>query len=417
MGASEARHALAERTLVVDLIDRIVAACPQRRPASDDERRAANMIAAELSKLSVDLEVERHHFRFTDSIYANLALHFGLGSLGTIVSGLNPALGLALHLTAGGSYLAENTRKAYILRRLFEFKPSQNVVATLKSHGEPELRIVFLAHLDAAFTGLMFDPRIVRRAAASPLPKGLRFLRRGLAVATGSQFALAGFDLLRMVFGPLTLPLRPLEYALSLPAFLIFAASIQVVLRNEIVPGANDDLSGVAALPILAARLAEKIPDGVELVFVATGCEEAGLGGADALARDRSDSWDRARTVVLALDGFSNGELCIFRREGDVTGQRAPAWLVRTAERVAATEPRFRGVRGHDIPVGGTDAGAFLARGFDAMGLGCLDAELGAPLHYHLPSDTPDNLDPDKILGCIDFTELLVEELVRARLG
>ena len=401
-----------ERAQVFALIERIVRECPHRRPTSDDERRAQEIVREVFDGLGARTEL--HHFEFNDSLYANLALHFGLGTLGTAVSGLLPLAGLALHLAAGTSYFLDSTRRAYLLRRLLKFRPSQNLLATLPAEGEPALRVVIAAHADAAFTGLMFDPRAVRAIAGTRLPGPLE---RSLAFATYANFALAGIDLARLFLGPLTLPLRPLEAALTAPSAVIAALGLEVVVRNQLVPGANDDLSGVAALPLLAARLGQRKRKDVELVFATTGCEEASMGGADALARDKEGVWDKRRTVFLALDGLTNGELCYLATEGEVRDLPVPPWLVRTFARVAASEPRFAKVKPHRVPVGGTDASAFLARGWDAGSLVCIDPTLGAPRHYHTLTDTPENLELEPLFEAIEFVEQLVEGIVEERLG
>ena len=190
---------------------------------------------------------------------------------------------------------------------------------------------------------------------------------------------------------------------------------MEAVLRNEIVPGANDNLSGTAALPILAKRLAKSKPADVELVFGVTGCEEASLGGADALARDMEGVWDKSKTVILGLDTLTNGELQYVEIEGEVTPMPIPAWLKDTLDHTAASEPRFNPVKGFEIPVGGTDVAAFLAHGWEGVCLTALDPELGAPRHYHLPSDTPENLDLDQLMLSIDFAEQLIREIMKRR--
>jgi len=403
-----------EYAFISDLVERIVRECPRRQPTSEDERRAQMMMKEEFEKLDLKPAVEP--FTFNDNLYANIALHFGLGTLGTAVSGVMPLAGFFLHMLAGSSYWADSTRRAYVLRRLFPFKPSQNILAAMPARGEPNLRIVFLAHADAAFTGLMFDPKWISRfvgggSYSSPLPK------RVLAFTTRTQFALAGFDLLRVLLGPLTWPLRPVEALLTAPAFIAFALNMQVVLKNEIVPGANDDLSGVAALPVLAQRLLPgKRPD-VEYVFGVTGCEEASMGGADALARAKDGIWNRDRTVIIGLDSLAHGDLCFLEVEGEVVGMQIPGWLSEVVQSTAASEPRFAEVKGYEVPVGGSDVEAFLAHGWEGVCLTCVDPEIGAPHHYHVPSDTPENLDVDKVLYSIDFAQKLTHAIIEQRLG
>ena len=404
-----------ERDYVLKLITRVVRECPRRQPTSEDERRASYILKEEFERQGMRTEVQP--FEFNDNLYANLALHFGLGSAGTVVSPLLPAVGLALHLLVGTSYWADSTRRAYILRRLFKFKPSQNVLATLPARsGEPRLRIVINAHVDAAFTGLLFQEKVVRTFSGD-MPAQLAFLQRSLEVAAKSQFVLAGFDLARIFLGPLTWPLIPLEHLINLPALLAFILGTEVTIRDEIVPGANDDLSGAAALPVLAARLARSQHPDVELIFAATGCEEASLGGGDAMVRDNEHRWKRENTVFLALDGLTNGTLQFLNPEGEVVQTPVPEWLAGVVRQVAASEPRFNEVKDFEVPVGGSDVAAALARGYDGVCLACVDHEIGSPKHYHQASDTPENLDLDGLMLSIDFAEQLVEAIAEHRLG
>ncbi|NLH49752.1 MAG: M28 family peptidase [Myxococcales bacterium] len=402
-----------EQIYVQKLIERIVAECPERRPTSEDERRAHQIMQAEFERLG--LATTEESFKFNENLYANMALHFGLGTLGTMVSALLPLVGLALHAGVGTSYLHDSTRKGYYLRRLFPWKKSQNLLATIPAKGEPALRIVLMGHADAAFTGLLFNPKIVEWFSGD-LPPRLQFLKRSMEVATKAQFALAGFDLLRVFLGPLTWPLLPIEAAISVPGLIAFLLNVEVVLRNQVVPGANDNLSGTVALPILAGRLASRKPENVELVFAVTGCEEASLGGADALAKAKDGQWDKNKTVVIGLDGLTNGELRFTASEGEVVSEPIAPWLRAVLERTARIESRFHEVQAFEIPVGGTDSYAFMRRGFDAASLVCVDPQVGSPLHYHTVNDTPQNLDWEKLMFSIDFTEALVLEIIRERL-
>lgn len=396
------------------LIERIVRECPERRPTSEDERKAQILMVEELERLGMETEIQP--FEFNENLYANVALHFGLGSLGTFISPALPLTAFALHLGTAASYWADSTRRAYVLRRLFPFRESQNVVATLPAEGRPRLRIVLVAHADAAFTGRIFEADSIE-AFSSMLPKPLNFMKRTFAVAVRAQLALAGIDLLRAVFGPLTLPLRPIEQLLTLPSLLVFLGTVDVLLRNRVVPGAADNLTGVAALPILASRLRAAKPKDVELVFAVTGCEEASLGGCHALLKRMDGAWDRKDTVFVGLDTLSNGDLQFLEYEGEVCQTRIPDSLARAAMGVAASDPRFAEVKGFEVPVGGSDIAAALALGWDGICMSCIDPKLGSARHYHVPSDTPENLDMDKFMLSIDFTEKLVERIIADRLG
>ncbi len=288
-------------------------------------------------------------------------------------------------------------------------------MATLPAKGRPALRIVVIGHADAAYTGLLFHPDIIKRFTSHAMPASLKWMGRSLAVATWSQVGAAATALLRGVLGPRGRVLAPLSLALALPAVVAVATNLEIVLRNRVVPGANDNLTGAVATVELARRFATRKPEDLELVFVVTGCEEAGTGGAMALAEAMRAEWETYRTVIIALDSLSNGDLHVFG-EGEILPVPTPAWLLKLVERVAASDPRFGRVEPFQIPSGATDVLPFRARGYDGLSLGCVDPVLGSPAHYHHPSDTWENLDPAQLERSVDFAERLIDAIVETKM-
>lgn len=376
-----------------DFIGRVVAECPRRVATGDDERRAHIMVRDELDALGLETEIKP--FEWNKSLYATLALHFGVATAGSLVG---PRLGLFLHALSAASYAADSSRAAFVLRRLFPFRESQNVLGTLRAKKTARLRVVFLAHADAAYTGVIFRPEVAGRLASkpeSPLYKSLR-------VTTASVAALAAVDLLQLVFGK-SWPLRVARFGLTIPSVIAFAANLDVVLRNQIVPGAMDDLSGVAGMLLLARRLRARELEDVEVVFVATGCEEAGLGGAESLCAQMKQTWAPERTVIIGLDGLANGDLRYFR-EGEIFPVAVKPWLREALDDL--------GIPAFDIPVGATDALPFATAGYAAVTLGCVDPARGMPRQYHLPSDNPENLEVEKLPPCVDVAERVFDAIL-----
>lgn len=402
----------AEQAFMMRLIEDIVRECPRRLATSDDERRAQEMLERMLQERGLHTHTEG--FRFNESLYANIALHFGLGALGNLVGQFSPGVSALMSGIVSSSYWADSTRRGYALRRLLPWKDSQNLIATSPAKtGDPRLRVVMIAHADAAFTGMIFNPEIMKRALQSPLPDNLRFLDRIMEVATVSQGLLAAVDAVRALSKRRASDDILLRTILATPGLLVALANFEVVLRNEVVPGANDNLSGCAALPVLASRLLPDQPDDVEYVFVVAGAEETSLGGSDALAIAQAEHWDPENTIVLAVDTLSGGEIRFIEREGELKPLRIATRLRHCLQRAAATDARFRTVRGYDMPIGGTDALPFARRGYHAAAITCIDPEIGAPRNYHHPSDTPENLDAERLLESVDFIEAAAREIVR----
>lgn len=381
---------------------------PRRLTGTPTERRAQETIAAELGALGYRLDWRP--FSWSQSIYASLMVHFGLATAAVGVGFAWPFVGAALHVLVVISYALESTRKGLLLRRLFPTIDSQNLLATKPARALRRKRLVLIAHSDAAYTGFLFDPRLVKLATKQP-PPGLGYLKKQLGVATLAVTAVAALELVAAL-GVWSAPgwLRGL---VSLPAVISFVLNLDVVLRNEVVPGAADNLSGCTACVELAHRLEGRLPEDVELVIVISGAEEAGTGGALRLAQEivRKNEWSPTETMVLGLDTLANGALRVLG-EGELVAVPVPASMLEAVEAVNRANPTLPQVTVYEVPSGATDAMPFLAHGFRAMSLTCIDPELGAPRHYHRPSDTWRNVDAQELNASIDYAEQLVLRLV-----
>ena len=366
------------------------------------ERCAHEMMQQDMRALGLDVGLRG--FRFNRSIYANMALHFFLAVVATGLLFVQPFVALGLHLLVGVSYWLDSNKRAKILRRLFPFRASQNLVATHPASGALRKRLVFVSHIDAAFTGWIFHPTMIKMATTPPPIKALAFTSKSMLLATLAVFGLAALDAVVGVVG-MSWPLAALAALLSITPLLTCALNAQVVLRDTVVPGANDNLSGCWANLELARRLVPDCPPDVELVFVATGCEEAGTGGSWALADDLQDTWERAHTIILGIDSLTNGTLRYFI-EGELLTLPPPAHLV---EAIAQHAPE---VTGFEIPSGATDAQAWLVRGFDAISFGCVDPEIGAPRHYHYPTDNVQNMDTEQLARSVDIVERVARAIM-----
>jgi len=390
---------------------RALEALGERRLAGTATEKAAQ------ASLGADLEaagfrLEWRPFRFSQSLYASLMLHFGLATLGTGVGLWRPWLGAAQHALVALSYGLESMRRGLLLRSLLPNITSQNLLAVKPAKAALRRRLVLVSHADAAFTGLVFSPALIKLAAGQP-PPGLGWFRKQLGLATATVAALAVLELIAAL-GLWIVPTWLLG-ALSIPAALVFLLNLDVVLRDRVVPGAADNLSGCAACVELATRLEGRLPDDVELVIVISGSEEAGTGGALRLAEamDRSREWSPAETIVLGLDGLTNGALH-FLEEGELWRLPVPPALEAAVRDTSAEHPAQPAVSRFVIPAGATDALPFLVRGFPAVTLTCIDPGVGSARHYHHPTDTSSNLDVTQLAASIDFAERLIVRLAKS---
>src|SRR5829696_9034968 len=125
-----------------------------RGPGTDAERRAANMLTGRLRGMGRRAEIEPF---FAHPQYAVVHLiHAALGIAGSLLATVQPAVGFGLVLLAAVStYLDLNTR-LYLVRSLLFRRVSQNVVSPGGRPGAP-IRLILMAHYDAARTGYIFS--------------------------------------------------------------------------------------------------------------------------------------------------------------------------------------------------------------------------------------------------------------------
>jgi hypothetical protein len=379
---------------------------PGRVTGSALEKKAQEKLGAELELLGFKLEWRPH--TWTRSIYSGLMVQFGLGVAGTVVTlAGQPLIGAALAWLAAISYFLESMRWALLVRGFFPKVHSQNLLATLRARKTMRRRLVTIAHADAAFTGLLFNPTLLTYATKPP-PHALRWLGKQLGVGTLSM-AITGTLSLLAGLGVWGAPAW-LFVAVGIPALITFMLNLDVTVRNTIVPGAADNLSGCTASIELAHRLVGTLPDDVELVIVISGSEEAGTGGAVRLAQqlEKSGQWKKEDTFVIGLDTLCNGTLR-YLEEGEMWAMAVPPKMLAAIEATNA-ESELKATK-YVIPSGASDSLPFLVRGWDTVCLSCIDPVIGAPRNYHSPSDTWKNIDERELDSSIDYAEKFLRKL------
>jgi len=377
------------------VIERIVRelASYERPSASDGERRAAEWLAGELREAgcrTVRVEEERAHGGYW----------WPLGLLNA-ASALAALLGRRLALPVGALAAAAvyddvSGGRLWFRRRALPHQPTWNVVA---ESGDPDAArtIVFIAHHDAAHSGLVFHPELSR--------KGMELMPRLHERANQSVPIIFGVFL-----GPLLLALWGLLGRRRLKRAGIFfslgaSAFMADIGSSDVVPGANDNLSSVAVLVALAHELAERPPQGVRVILLSTGSEESFMEGMQAFGRRHFPRLPRESTEFVCLERVGSPQLCVVEGEGMLRMRTYPECsreALARAGAAAGVELR-RGLR----TVAATDSLIALNSGYATCTLGGVD-ETKFPSNYHWPSDTPDNLDWSSVEGALAICDQYV---------
>ena len=390
------------------LIKRIVDECPRRYLGSPGELKAQEILRDEMTREGGVAEFLP--YRFNTSLYAVIALHFGLAALAGLLQLASTAVALALHLLVAVSFVGDSLKYYFLLRRVLPWRQSQNLIVTFPARRQLRRRIVVLGHADAAPTGWIFHRSLVRLLSKEIYGRPLRILRKPIQAATLSLLLVIALDVQMLTIPWFSWWLVGAYWLCHVHFLAVSLLNLQVALSREVVDGANDNLTACAAAAVLARRLAPDRDDDVELVLGVTGGEEAGDGGSTALAREMSGQWDRSRTVVIALECLGAGRLRVLR-DGEIVRRQVPAWLMAAAEKAADASDQPIGL--YALPAGCTDALPFLVRGYDGLCFIRIDPEIGVPANYHLPSDRPENIHYGQLVDAIGFVERFVREIAR----
>ncbi|MGH2923829.1 MAG: M20/M25/M40 family metallo-hydrolase [Solirubrobacterales bacterium] len=374
----------------------------RRGPGTDAERRAANMLAGRLRASGRRAETEPTYVRPPYALVH--ALHAAIAIAGSVLATVEPAIGFGLVFAAATSiYLDLNTR-FYLVRRLFFRRASQNVVSPGPNPDAP-LRVILSAHYDAARTGFVFGERSHR--LASRLSPRMRIL-------------LGPF---RLIFWGGIAPLLPilgarmagvdaqwLSVLQLIPTVVLIVAVFLLIdiALSEIVPGAYDNASGVAAVLSAAAALDADRPPNVDLWVVLAGAEESNCEGMREFVRAHKRELDEERTVFVIVDGASWGEVHYETSEGAIASLNLDPELIELCEALDAAGDRARPVRSPLL----TDALPPRVRGYRAISIASLTDGL-VPPWYHTPEDTPDRLVPASLERTTDFVVSLIRLLDR----
>ncbi len=373
-----------------------------RWPGTDAERRASVHLAGRLESLGRESSVEptrvSPNYALTHFIHALLAV------VGSVVSVSEPAVGLALIAAAVISTLGDLTGTLYLARRLTGRRASQNVVSREQT-GKPGT-LILVAHYDAARTGLVFSPSILRRGAA--LGRRLHRSLGGFELMFWPMIVLLGCAIAR-VTDVESVGLSAVQFVPTV-MLILTAPLLADIVFSPVVPGASDNASGVATVLRLAERFEAAPLEHYDVWVLLPGAEEGLLLGMRAWMKRHRKELDKRSTVFVNVDTVGHGTVRFFTKEGLVIARRYHPVLVKLCREIAAEDGENRfGARGYASRFG-TDALVARAKGFPAITISCTDPN-DYPPHFHQPTDTADRIEPAALERAYEFCAELVERL------
>ncbi len=374
----------------------------ERRAGSEAEREAADRLCARLTALGLAARVEEVPFR---DGYARQMLPLGAAGAvtGLVALAGGARLPAVLAGTLGAGAIADdaaNGRRHW--RRLVTRPRTTSNVLAETGDADAERTLVLLAHHDAAPTGRVFDPSL-QRALARRFPELVQRTNESLPL----WWPIIGGPAL-VALGAATGRRGLLAAGTALS--LVNTALGADIARDRIVPGANDNLSGVAVLAGMAERLLARPVQGLRVLLCSCGAEEVLQGGIYAFVDTHLRRLDPASTWVLNLDTVGSPHLVMLEGEGvlgieDYTDPSFRDLIAATA--LDAGVPLIRGQRARSS----TDSVIPSRAGYATATLTSFEPDTKLLSNYHLPSDTPENLDFGTVREALDVTEALARRL------
>jgi acetylornithine deacetylase/succinyl-diaminopimelate desuccinylase-like protein len=377
----------------LDLIRALSVDVGPRRPCSAEEKAAAELLERWLTERGV--AAEREPFRGYATFGQPYALIMMAALAGALLQRRGRRLGDLLALESLVVGALEGDLRVAPLSRLLSRWPSVNVLARVPAALEDLQTVCLVGHLDTTRSGLIFHPRMIRHLPAL------------LQLPAVSGALLAAQPLLRRLPG---------GNALQKAGFAGMVVSLALLAERELrgrdVPGANDNASGAAVAAQLVAELAARPLQHTEVRLLITSCEESGLLGAQAYAREHAS--EAVRTTFINFDTIAaDAPLTYILREGTGSQTRpASQRLIDLAEAIAKRRREIGLAPAPSTPGLPTDATVFLARGWEAITF-LAQSDQGVP-HYHLPTDTYEHVSVGAVARALETGREMLGELDRA---
>lgn len=363
-----------------------------RAPGSEAERKTQESVREELASFC-DGEVRLEPFRVAGSAFFSMhAVGSAILMVSILAWFLHPALSVALDLLAISVWYFQLFRYRLYLDPFFPKGMSANVYGRIKPKNAVKRRVILCGHSDSAceFRFGYLTPSLFRFIVPALL-LGVA----ALAVFHGLGFIawLAGGGLWSAVHA-----IGPAQFVI-LP-FIVLGVFFNSVSR--IVPGANDNLSGVfTSLGIAKHLKGSGIElENTEIVAASLGSEEAGLRGAKVFAERHKAEFDDVETIVIVLETLRDlAHLEIYDRDMNGTVKHDPMVcnLLQAAAKNCGLDLPFG-----SIFLGSSDGAAFSQKGWRTAVIAAMDP---APAHYyHTRLDNWDNMDEAclrKVIGVV----------------
>lgn len=357
---------------MIEFITDVIARFGGRYFGSNEEKEAQFYVKDMLKKYCDKVEVIPFESAL-EAHFQSLKLFSLMYVLSLVVFHFNVALAAFIAITNSVLYLGHFVTYRHWLDFLWKEKTSYNVIGDIEPSGEVRSTIIVAGHIDSVKEFKWWFK--------------LKNTGMVLSVMAGFLFPLLAIFLLvaTLVSG---------GWALYVWSFFVLLSPVLIVYYNmhgdEVVHGANDNLTGVATAVEMAKVFCKDRLKHTRVRCISFGSEEAGLRGAYAYAKKHKEQLLDEKAFLLNIDTIKDLEfLTIVTRETNTLTTFDPVVISQMEQSFDAVGVPVKKV---PIDVGASDASAFRMLGLSALTIIGMRTDTLDPT-YHTRLDNLEHLD------------------------
>ena len=402
---------------MIDFIQRICDEVGPRLAGSEEEKRAGNIIYDEFKEVSDEVTQEEftcHPQGFLDFIWLT-ALVYLAGVVSYFL--INPLLSSILIISALSIYVIQQNLLYEVVDFLFPKKTQYHIIGKIFPQKEPKKLVLLSGHHDSAYEFPLLSKLggksiilIILAVICSVLNILLGFAKTLLLFFGGSSQSSNPFNFMRDIQQFSVIDIIDLLQIITFPIGVIVVMTLALFLRsNNVVMGANDNLTAVAAILECGKYLSQHKPDQTEIWLVSFAGEEHMRGSKRFVSRHYKELQER-EAILLNLECLSADKFLVATAENMFLATHSPIVVEKVkqaAERVNVP------VEVNPLRFAGSDAANFSRKGILATTLFGL-TQTGVPNYWHTLEDTPDKLSGPSIANAVEVALQFVDDVDRS---
>ena len=303
------------------------------------------------------------------------------------------------------------------IKVFFKSGISTNVWGRIKPSGDIKFRIVFEGHTDSAkmmrAVNENADPKIVF------LGLGFLYIIYTLIMSLVKFFALVFSGEAIVLFSNEFIQWTIYDWVYFIPWLILFPSALYLIYSvtgNEVVEGANDNLSGSAVSAAVGKFFAENRPKNIELIIGSMGSEEIGDQGAKAFVDKHGDLLKDSYGFIIDSAGCGDKIYIVEKDKMHRTtySQEVVERIEKAYELYKQENPDVIKCERGGLLLGSSDACMYSKAGHKASFIITVGEVLNKPPHWHSLTDTWQNIEKnvlENIIGiCLKFVEIVDKE-------